>query len=266
MPLLDFRSVDFTYDEKSILSDINCQFNAGEMVGLIGPNGAGKSTLLKLIMANVKANQGEITLQGKPIRQFSRRELAQKVSLVPQDTDIGYAFSIEEVVAMGRNPHLGRFEPASKKDLDIIQDALQQTGLQSMATRMVNTLSGGERQRVLIARSITQQTPIILFDEATSNLDICHQLEVLELAQQLAHSGRLVICAIHDLNMAARFFDRLILLANNSIQADDKPVEVLTEINLKTCFDIETRVRVDMNDHPNHLHITPLKSLHPQNH
>ncbi|OUR91739.1 hypothetical protein A9Q81_17495 [Gammaproteobacteria bacterium 42_54_T18] len=262
MPLLEFQSTYFSYDKEIILQDINCQFEKGEMVGLIGPNGAGKSTLLKLIMAAIKPSNGSILLKQRKISGFSTRELAQQISLVPQDTNIGYAFTVEEIVAMGRNPHLGRFEIPSTRDQDIINNALSQTDLYSMAHRHVNTLSGGERQRVLVARAITQQTPIVLFDEATANLDICHQLEVLTLAKNLANNGHLVICAIHDLNMAARFCDRLLLLAGNKLQADDRPHKVLTTEILRDHFSIAADITTQWCDKVPQVTITPTRSLH----
>ncbi|MBV1883279.1 MAG: ABC transporter ATP-binding protein [Pseudomonadales bacterium] len=261
MTMLEFKDTGFWYEEEFVLQSINTQFNSGEMVGLIGPNGAGKSTLLKLIMGAIKPNEGSVLLYNKPVSTYKTRALAQQVSLVPQDTNIGYAFTVEEIVAMGRNPHLGRFEVPSDCDQDLIAQALKQTGLQKLAERHVNTLSGGERQRVLVARAIAQQTHIVLFDEATANLDICHQLDVLTLAKTLANNGRLVICAIHDLNMAARFCDRLILLANKTIQADGIPSHVLTTPLLRNHFSIDAEIQTQKFGISERVQITP-KSLH----
>ena len=261
MSVLEFSNVCFRYDRKFILQEINAKLNLGEMIGLIGPNGAGKSTLLKLVMGAIKSSEGSVLLHNKQISTYKTRALAQQIALVPQDTNIGYAFSVEEIVAMGRNPHLGRFEVPSCSDQNIIMQALEQTDLQSMSGRHVNTLSGGERQRVLIARAIAQQTPIVLFDEATANLDICHQLEVLMLAKKLANKGRLVICAIHDLNMAARFCDRLILLADKKLQADGKPSEVLTKSLLRDHFSIDVDIMTKCVDNKSSVHITPTYAL-----
>jgi len=261
MALLEFQSTHFCYDEAVILQDIDCQLDVGEMVGLIGPNGAGKSTLLKLIMGSIQPTAGKVLLKQQSVASFSKRRLAQEVSLVPQDTSIAYAFTVEEIVAMGRNPYLGRFEVPSSEDQRIIQHALQQADLVSMAQRYVNTLSGGERQRVLVARAITQQTPIVLFDEATANLDICHQLDVLNLARELANNGHLVICAIHDLNMAARFCDRLLLLASHRLQADDKPEHVLSHEALRQHFSIEAEISQQTLENAQYINITPSRSL-----
>jgi len=262
MALLEFQSTDFCYDESVILQDINCQLDAGAMVGLIGPNGAGKSTLLKLIMGAIQPTEGKVLLKQQAVDSFSKRCLAREISLVPQDTSIAYAFTVEEIVAMGRNPYLGRFEIPSQEDQRIIQQSLQQADLVSMARRHVNSLSGGERQRVLVARAIAQQTPIILFDEATANLDICHQLDVLNLARNLADNGHLVICAIHDLNMAARFCDRLLLLASHRLQADDTPDKVLSHDMLRQHFLIEAEISQQTLANTRYINITPSRSLH----
>jgi len=262
MALLALQSVDFSYGKKNILNKISVQLNAGEMVGLVGSNGVGKSTLLQLIMGSIKPQSGKIVFQQQSIATFNAREWARKVSLVPQSTDMGHAFRVDDVVAMGRNPYLRRFQTPSPEDLGIIKNALKQTDLDLLADRHVHTLSGGERQRVLVARSIAQQTSIILFDEATANLDICHQLDVFAMATQLAKSGRLVICAIHDLNMAARFCDRLLLLADTQIQADGTPEAVLTTETLNHYFSISAHVHKQYTNDKSYVHITPVGSLH----
>ncbi len=233
----------FSYEDSPIFSGLDLQLDKGQMVGLIGPNGAGKSTLLRLLLGIMKPESGDITIMERPLARVRRRDLARLITLVPQDSQINYAFSVEDVVAMGRNPWLDRFQPASVNDLAIIENAMLHTDVLRFAKRSINQLSGGERQRVLIARAIAQQTPIILLDEATANLDICHQLEVLELAQSLAKQGRLVVAAIHDLAMASRFCDRLLLLAQQQLQDDGAPHEVITEQNLKHFFNLHAQVR-----------------------
>lgn len=235
-------NLDFSYDENCIFEGVNIELTLGQMVGLIGPNGAGKSTLLRLLLGVDKASGGDISLFGQPLNNIARRDLARLITLVPQDSQINDAFSVEELVAMGRNPWLKRFQPAGSKDQDIIEQAMRQCDVLQFAKRSIHQLSGGERQRVLIARAIAQQTPIILLDEATASLDICHQLEVLELSQNLAEQGRLVLFAIHDLNMAARFCKRLLLLADHSLYADGKPAQVLNEVNLAHCFGLNAQV------------------------
>ncbi len=240
--LIRLRGLAMDFDSHRILENVDLDLAPGGMVGLVGPNGAGKTTLLKLLMGLLTPTAGSIRLQGRCLRAFKRRELARLISLVPQDTHIGFAFSVEDIVAMGRNPHLGRFQVAGSHDLAQVRQAMEQTAIGELARRSVATLSGGERQRVLIARAIAQETPIVLLDEVTANLDLCHQLEVLTLARELAQAGRLVIAAIHDLNLAARYCDRLLLLAEQRIQADGPPRQVLTQTHLRRYFRVEAAV------------------------
>ena len=242
MRTLSVKDLQFSYDDNIVFDNVNLEFGKGEMIGLIGPNGAGKSTLLRLLMGLMAPGQGQVNLDGKCISRIRRRELAQHLTLVPQDSQVGYAFSVEELVAMGRNPWLGRFQPLGHEDVDIIQSAMEKMDIARFAKRPVNQLSGGERQRVFVARAIAQETPIIMLDEATANLDICHQLEILSLAKKLAQDGRTVIAAIHDLTMASRFCDRLLLLADNGLRADGGASEVLTEGNLRQYFKLHAEV------------------------
>ncbi|MEM6935838.1 MAG: ABC transporter ATP-binding protein [Pseudomonadota bacterium] len=239
---LQLRSLAFSYGEHSVLGQIDLALSTGQLVGLIGPNGAGKSTLLKLLLGIAKPTAGTVSLFGRPLTAISRRKLARQVSLVPQDAEINYAFSVEEVVAMGRNPWLGRFQPPSVRDVELIREAMQRADVLSLAARPVTQLSGGERQRVLLARTIAQETPVVLLDEPTANLDLCHQLEVLQFAQKMAEEGRLVIAAIHDLALASRYCDRLLLLGDGALQADAPPEAVLTPANLLRYFKLHAQV------------------------
>ena len=259
MPLLSVEALEFAYPGNARLGPLDFALEAGLMVGLVGPNGAGKSTLLRLLMGLLPAGAGTIQLEGKPLSEYSRRALAQRLTLVPQDTAIGYGFSVEEVVAMGRHPYLRRFQPPGAQDRAIVEEAMRSTDVAAMAQRSITALSGGERQRVLIARAIAQQTPVVLLDEATANLDLCHQLEVMELAQALARRGCLVIAAMHDLTLASRYCDRLLMLAQGRVVADGAPTDVLRPDHLRRYFAVETTVR-QANDVPG-LAITPLASL-----
>ena len=264
--LLQAQQVSFGYGDTPVLKNIQLQLYPGELVGLIGPNGAGKSTLLRLMMALNKPTQGTLLLNNQNLCTIKRRALARQITLVPQDAQVNYAFTVEEIVAMGRNPWLGRFQPPGALDMDIIVQAMVQTDTTRFARRRINELSGGERQRVLIARAIAQQTPVILLDEATANLDICHQLEVLELSQSLARQGHLVIAAIHDLTMASRYCDRLLLLAEQQLQADGPAETVITEQSLKQFFHLNARVQAAGSVHHGNdrgLVITALGAIKP---
>lgn len=226
-----------------LFKGLDLNLKGGQFVGLIGPNGAGKTTLLKLMMGLLRPSAGQILLDGRALTDWTRRALSRQITLVPQETQLGFDFSVEEVVAMGRNPYLGRFQTPGPRDLALIEAAMVHTGVLPFAERPLDTLSGGERQRVIIARAIAQETPILLLDEVTANLDLSHQLEILELARELAQQGRLVLAAMHDLSMASRFCDRLLLLANGGIQADEIPGLVLTPDHLRDYFGIEALVQ-----------------------
>lgn len=241
---INIRNLHFSFKQNEpVLSDVNCTLNSGNMYGLIGPNGAGKSSLLKLILNILAAQQGTISINEKATSNFSRKLLAQQIAFVPQDTQINFEFCVEDIVRMGRNPYLGRFQTLSEQDYALVDTAIEKTELSHLRARKINTLSGGERQRVLIARAIAQNTPIILLDEATANLDIAHQLDVFYLCKQLSQEGKLVLAAIHDLNMAARFCDQLLLLAQKNIKAAGTPELVLSQENLKTFFAIEATLQ-----------------------
>ncbi len=179
-PLLEARKLGFSYDEGSLIDGLDLACGAGEFVGLIGPNGAGKTTLLQLLMGLLPPQRGGVFLGGEPVEALSRREVALRVALVPQEVSLSFALTVREVVAMGRNPHLGRFAPEGARDLARVQFALEATETAALAERRVDALSGGERQRVLIARAMAQEAPVLLLDEPTANLDLNHQLEVLQ--------------------------------------------------------------------------------------
>ncbi|MCZ7647206.1 MAG: heme ABC transporter ATP-binding protein [Planctomycetota bacterium] len=242
-PILEARGLSFAYDAAEVLREVSLALRPGEFVGLIGPNGSGKSTLLRALLGLLPAKRGEARLKGRKLADLSRLEIARTAALLPQETAAGFAFSALEVVAMGRNPHLGRFRPEGAHDREAIQWALKATGTEAFAARPVTELSGGERQRVLIARALAQEAEALLLDEPTASLDVAHQLELLKLARKLAADGRAVLAALHDLGLAARFCTRLAILSEGRIAADGPPEAVLTEANLAAHFRIKARVR-----------------------
>jgi iron complex transport system ATP-binding protein len=261
---LQCKNLQFSFSKAPLISDTNISFNEGEFVGLIGANGAGKSTLLQLLLGLLKADSGEVLLHGKNINQIKRREIAKQLAFVPQSTDLPFAFSVQQLVAMGRNPYLGAFELETKEDKKLIEQAMQQTDITHLQDRHVNTLSGGEKQRVIIARALAQQSPTILLDEPIASLDICHQLTTLQLIQSLTQSGKTAITALHDLNLAARYCDRLILIAkqengNTTIINDGSPEQVITTENLKKYFSIKADIII-RNGHLQLENIMPIQS------
>ena len=259
---LECHEVGFHYDQEDVLRGINFQAHQGQMIALVGPNGAGKSTLLQLLIRALKPSSGTLSLNNTPLKQFSRKALAQQMAFVPQDTQIAYSFSVQEIVAMGRHPYLRRFQAMTNQDYQAIDAAMSQTELSHLSHRTVNELSGGERQRTIIARALAQQAKILILDEATASLDLSHQLELLSLCRQLADAGHLIITAIHDLNNAARFCDRVLLLNQSRLVADGPPKQVFTEANLAAHFHLQTKI-CPAEHHPG-LSISTVKALpHP---
>ena len=249
---LTCERLQFSFDKKPMLKDINLAFKSGEFVGLIGANGAGKSTLLQLLLGLLKAKSGDVLLHGKNINLIKRREIAKQLAFVPQSIELAYAFSVQQLVAMGRNPYLGAFELETEIDKKLINAAIQQTDIKHLQDRLVNTLSGGEKQRVIIARALAQQSPTILLDEPIASLDICHQLETLQLIKSLTQAGKTAVTALHDLNLAARYCDRLILIGKRNdgittIIDDGSPQHVLTDENLAQYFSIQADI--NLQDH-----------------
>ena len=240
--LIDAQHVTYTIESKPILRDVSLTLNPGEFVGLIGPNGAGKSTLLRVLGGLWSGTEGAIHLKGHLLNSYTPREVAMLVAHVPQDTVVDFAFTAREIVLMGRSPHLGRFEVERAEDRTIADEAMQRMDVLSLADRFVNTLSGGERQRVFIARALAQQASVLLLDEPTANLDVKHQLDVLTIVQRLARDEGLgVIAAIHDLDLAAQFVDRLVMLHEGRMIVDDVPDAVLTPKYLSATFGVDAR-------------------------
>jgi iron complex transport system ATP-binding protein len=239
--LLTAQNISFAYDGRRVLNEVSLVVEAGEFVGLIGANGSGKTTLLRVLIGSLPA-PGEVRLCGDLIESLDRREVAKRATMTPQDTRVDFAFTAREIVAMGRTPYLGRFRPEGVADKQAIARAMRETGVSDFAERPVTELSGGERQRVHLARALAQETPVILLDEPTANLDLTHQYEALELVREFTQSGGAALAAIHDLSLAARFCDRLLLLSEGRVMAAGPPAEVITEGNLARHFALRSRV------------------------
>ncbi len=240
---LQIRQVDFSYLDGQVLHNINLSIEAGEMVGLLGPNGSGKTTLIKLASGVLKPSQGEIRLDGHKLSQLSRKSIARSMAVVPQQFHIPFAFTATEVVMLGRIPFLRAFAEESEVDRRSVTNALELVGISELRERRFDELSGGERQKVILAMALAQQPKLLLLDEPIVHLDISHQVEILELIRRLnVEQGLTVIAAMHDLNLASLYFDRLILLKEGSVSADGAPAQVLTEARIEEVFSASVRV------------------------
>ncbi len=241
--MIELAGLDVHYGAAKVLDAITLEAKKGVFVGIIGPNGSGKTTLLKAISRVVVPTGGIIRLDGLPLAEISSRDLARSVAVVPQETTVGFDFTVRDVVLMGRYPHLGRFAKETKGDLAACDRAMELTGITHLSDRSVKAISGGELQRVIIARALAQEPRHLLLDEATSHLDISHQVEVLTTIKKL--SGEIAVIGVfHDLNLAAYFCDEIIVLKNGKIEAAVTPAEVITPATLQKVFDLEASVSI----------------------
>jgi len=243
MSIISVEKINFSYAAKPVMKDVSFAVDEAQIVAIIGPNGSGKTTLLKIINGTLFPNSGQMLIDGKDTLQWSRQEIARKVAIVPQETSIIFPFYAEEIVLMGRFPHLSNYRFEDKKDYRIVHEAMEKTDTLAFATRRFDELSAGERQRVLIARALAQEPKVLLLDESTVFLDLKHQLQFLTLLRQLNTAQQLtVIFVTHDINLAAQNADRIILLYCGEIYAIGKPAEVITAANIKEVYDVDTLI------------------------
>ncbi|HEX9133294.1 MAG TPA: ABC transporter ATP-binding protein [Ktedonobacteraceae bacterium] len=242
--LLEVKGVTFGYEREPLLYDVHAQVRKGEMVGLLGPNGSGKTTLLRLVSGVLRPQQGTVALEGRDLPDWGRRGIARNIAVVPQELHVPFAFTVEQMVSLGRTPFVNLLGSRSNQDANIVLDAMHAADISPLAGRIFNELSGGERQRVMVAMALAQQPQLLLLDEPTAHLDIKYQIDVLELVQRLNRErGVTVIAAMHDLNLAARYFPRL-LLFQRGIVADAGPAEVLEPHLLKRVYGIDVQVGI----------------------
>jgi len=238
---LEVKNLNFSYTEKEVLKDISFSVKPGELMGLIGPNGVGKTTLLKCINKIHSPSKGEIIVEGQQVGQLSEASLAHHLSYVPQSTHSNFPITVVDMVMIGRLPFIN-FRVA-QKDKTIVFKLLEEMGLGHMAFNSINRLSGGERQRVFIARAIAQEPKVILLDEPTSNLDMKHQIEILRLLKRTIIDNNIAaVMTIHDLNLAAIFCDKVLMLKDQTIHAYGPCQEVITEKNIELVYGVKTEV------------------------
>ena len=236
------KDIHLSYGAKEILKGVDIHSENGEFVGLIGPNGSGKSTLLKCIYRILKPNAGQVFLDEEELRAMSIKESARKMGVVAQHNYYNFEFTVREVVMMGRAPHKKALERDNAKDYEIVEEALKTVGMEGFAQRSFSTLSGGEQQRVILARALAQQTPCLILDEPTNHLDITHQLQLMRIVKNLSAT---VISAIHDLNIAAMFCDRIYALKEGRIIAQGTPREVLTKDFIRQVYQVDAEIAKD---------------------
>ncbi len=241
--ILKVHEVECRYGAHPVLKGMSMEIPRGCFLGIIGPNAAGKSTLLKTLAATLKPVCGVVYFRNEDIARIPRRDLAREVAVVPQESSFSFSFSAHEVVLMGRHPHQGRFSRATLRDLAVVRSAMEATNCWHLRDRSVLELSGGERQRVVLARALAQEPGVILLDEPIAHLDISAQLEVLDVLKEMNRKQGLTVIAIfHDLNLAAQYSERLILLHSGKIYAAGAPEDVLTAENIKEVYGAEVLV------------------------
>ena len=243
--LLDARTVAFAVEAKRILDGVSVTSGAGEFIGLVGPNGAGKTTLIKCISGLLAHQEGTVRLDGRDLARMSPRDVAQIVAHLPQNTSLDFGFTCLEVVLMGRNPHLSPFQLEGAHDHEVARAGMRITDTEWLSAREINTLSGGERQRVLIARALAQEPRLLLLDEPTANLDIQHQLQVMDLVRSLVDDGLAAVAAMHDLNMASAYCDRIYVMSEGRVVASGTPAEVLVQSMIKEVFGVGVTINYD---------------------
>lgn len=242
---LEVNSVSFKHGPQAALSNVCLKFWPGRHYILAGPNGAGKSTLLDLLANLKKPADGGIIVRERAMNEYSPLELARLLALAPQDFSQNFAFTVRELAAMGRRPYLGRWGRLSSMDIAAVERAIEAVGMVGLAHKPVTALSGGERQRAVVARTLAQETPIILLDEPTSGLDIAHALALMKLAKQKADEGFLVITVTHDLNLAASFGHEFVFLKRGHKVAAGPVQDVFTNEVLAEVYEAKAQVRPD---------------------
>jgi len=241
-PPLECRQLTFAYSKAIILRNVSLALGHSEIFGLVGPNGAGKSTLLRVLAGILTPAQGEVLVHGRPTRTLPRPILAQELAFVPQRTSPAFAFTVREMVLMGRHPYAGLSLFESEEDLECAQKAMEEVGVAHLADKPFDTLSGGEQQLVVLARALAQGTSILLLDEPISFLDLRHQWEVLRLLETRAAAGQTILATFHDLNLAARWCHRVGILSQGELRAVGTPQNVFTTARLREVYGVAVEV------------------------
>ena len=239
MKAIELAGIAFGYDERLLFDGFNLDIAAGEFLGVIGPNGAGKSTLLRLVAGLLRPLRGSIRIGERDLGALARREVARAVGVVLQENPFAFDYTVSDVVMMGRNPYLGRFQRPGKHDLEAVNSALKFVDALFLRDKRINSISAGERQRVVLARALAQEPGILMLDEATSHLDIAHQQLIARILAQLNRQGKTVVFLSHDLNLAALYCSRILLLDRGKAVACDVPERVITAELIRSVYGVE---------------------------
>jgi len=241
--MIKLEKVSAGYLHQNVIHKIDLGFRAGEFCAILGPNGAGKSTLLKTIPGYIDRSAGEISISNRSIDSWKKKDLAKIISLMPQDFQLQFDFSIKDLVLMGRFPYTDYLQNYSRNDKRKVDEVLEQLDLYDLRNKMYSQLSGGEKQRVSIARALVQETEAILMDESFSHLDINHQIEIMDIVSKINRvSGKLIILVSHNINLAAEYCDRVILLKEGKIINDGEPEKIIDNTNLMQLYEMDLEI------------------------
>ena len=255
--IVDVKNLSFSYAGQPVLKNLGFSVEKGSFFIIIGPNGSGKTTLMKIMSGILKSGPDKIKISGKSARAYSRKAMAKIISFVPQTAPVDFPFKVKELVLMGRSPHLGILGMEQKKDIELVEEALVFTNTQHLAERKIDQLSGGERQRVFIARAICQEPKIIMLDEPTASLDIAHQLNIMDLMEKLKFERDVTVLMVsHDINLAAMYADKILLLNNGEKAGFGPPEDILKFDTLEKTYGC--RLLVDQSPFGNFPRITPV--------
>ncbi|MCD4796244.1 MAG: ABC transporter ATP-binding protein, partial [Candidatus Cloacimonetes bacterium] len=241
--MIEIKKITLAYQKENVIENLSMKFEKGEFCALLGPNGAGKSTLLKAIIGYMEPISGEIEIDGSSLKKWNHLELAKQIAIIPQDFQLQFDYTVEELILMGRFPYLGYWQNYSKNDRKVVDDILKQLDLSRLKNEQYSQLSGGERRRVSIARALAQETAILLMDEAFANLDINHQLEIMQLLSRInSEQNKLIILVSHNINLASEYCHRIVMLKNGKIIADGTPGTIINQKMIKDLYEVELTI------------------------
>jgi iron complex transport system ATP-binding protein len=241
--VFEIKHISFFYGNKKIINDISIQIEKGKFYGILGPNGSGKTTLLDLLSSHKRPVSGSVVFSGKDLNTYSRKQLAQKIAIVPQNFYINFPFTVSDIVMMGRYPYIPRFARPNPADMEMVETMMRQTEVFELRNRFITELSGGERQRVVFARALVQDTPVLILDESTSNLDIRHTIDLMNLvSEKVNHADGTVIAVFQDINLASVYCDNLIFMKNGSVITHGDKHDVLNSDTIRTVFDVDSKI------------------------